>query len=104
MNTFIWVLLILVFIALMVLFKFKEIRHQFGLVVIAMLFLFLAFSVYSVYSKHKVDLTTFDGVVEAGKIYVTWLGGVGHNIVKVTGYAVHQDWGFNKANLTNVGK
>ena len=104
MNTFVWILLILVFVVLMVLFKFKEIRHQIGLVVIAMLLLFLVFSVYSVYSKHKVDLSTFDGAIEAGKIYVTWLGGVGHNIAKVTGYAVHQDWGFNSNNSTSVRK
>lgn len=98
MNTFVWVLLILVFIVLLVLFKFKEIRHQFGLVIVTFLLIFLAFSVYSVYSTHKVNFSTFDGVVEAGKIYVTWLGGVGHNIAKVTGYAVNQEWGFNNTN------
>ena len=67
MSIIVWIFLILIVMALMVLFKFKELRHKIGLVFITLLLIFLAFSVYNVYSTHSVNLTTFDGVLDAAR-------------------------------------
>jgi len=104
MTTFMWIIIALIVIVLMVVFKFKEVRHKFGLVIVIFLVVFLVFSIYRVYSTNDVDLQSFDGVVAAGKIYFSWLGNLGHNVADISGYAVKQDWGFkNKTTNSTIG-
>ncbi len=94
----IWLWIAVALIVLMVFFKMKEIRHKFGLVVIALILLFLVFSFSQIYSKQKPDLKSFDGISQVIKVYFSWLSSIGKNILGVSGYAVHQDWGLNLTN------
>ena len=100
MAPMIWFWIILALIVLMVLFKFKEIRHKIGLITIAIIALFFVFSFLQLRTIHKIDLTTFDGVLSAGRIYVSWMGNVVSNIVGVSSYVVDQQWGINVSNLS----
>ncbi len=94
-----WILIILLILILIVMFKFKEIRHKIGLLVVTGILLFLIFSIAQLYRSHSLDLTSFDGIVAAGKIYFSWLGNVFHNLVKTSSYVVQQNWGLNVSNL-----
>ncbi|HLC31154.1 MAG TPA: hypothetical protein VJK51_00660 [Candidatus Nanoarchaeia archaeon] len=95
-----WILIgILIFLALLLL-KFKEIRHRFGLIVILFLALFLIITATKVYSTNKADLSTLEGIIFAGKQYINWLSAVWKNLWTVGGYAVKQDWAFNVTNST----
>jgi hypothetical protein len=84
-------LIVLVFLFL----KYREIRHKLSFVVILFLLLLLGLSFWNVYSTNKLDLGTFDGFVNAGKVYFNWIGGVLGNAKVLTTYAVKQDWGIS---------
>lgn len=90
----------LVLIGLIILFKFKEIQHKIHLTLIAGFLLFAVGSILAVYKSHSIDLTTFEGFLSLGKFYVLWLKQLGHNVVDITGYVVHQDWVSNVTNIT----
>ena len=90
-----WWLIVIAVVVLLVMFKFKEFRHRFGLIAMGLLVLFLIGSFGQLYASHQLDLTSFDGIVHAGKVYFSWLGSAGSNVLKLGGYAVKQDWGVN---------
>ena len=90
-----WVLVITVLVVLFLLFKFKAMRHKIGLVVSISLLVFFFVSFGQLYFTHDLDLSTFDGVLSAGKIYFSWLGSFTGNVVKVSTYAVKQNWELN---------
>ncbi len=93
-----WIWIVVILIVLVILFKFKEIRHKVGLLIAALFLIFLFVSVSQVYSQQDVDLTSFDGVVYAGKVYFSWLGNVFKTAFHVSNYVIHQDWELNKSN------
>jgi hypothetical protein len=97
-----WFIIAGIAIIAIIALKFKHIEHRFHSLKTLLLVLVLAFLIFSVgqlYLSHAIDLTTFDGIVAAGRIYFSWLGGFFHNIVKISGYAVNQDWGMNTSVL-----
>jgi len=98
-----WVIIAIIVIAALFLLKFKETRHKLGFFVVLAIILFLVLGASHVYSKNKVDLTSFDGVMGAGKMYFSWLGQVFGNIGKVSSYVVKQDWGINESNNSSNG-
>ncbi len=103
MNFLIILGILLVIVVLLVLFKFKELRHQFSLIFIVLLVLFLLLSVGTVFTKNKIDLKTFDGVLLAGKLYFSWLGSMFNNVVHISGYAINQEWDIgNSTQVTNI--
>ena|SRR3989338_513414 len=87
-----WLLISVLVVAAMVILKFKEIRHQAGMLVGLGLLVFLVLSFGTISATHNVDLTTFDGVTYAGKLYVVWLKSVVSNVGSVSSYVIKQDW------------
>lgn len=94
-----WLLIALLVIVVFLFLKYRELRHKLSFIVILILFLLLGLSFWNVYSTNHVDLGTFDGVVKAGKLYFSWLGGVLGNAKTLTAYAVKQDWGIGHQEL-----
>lgn len=95
---------LIVLIGLLAIFLFVKLMNRgqdiwsYFVVVIAIFFLLtLAY----VSTQPGIDLTTFDGWVELGRLYMAWLGRLGQNVGRVTGNAVKLDWAVNpNANLT----
>lgn len=81
-------------------FKFKEIQHKVQLIFIGGFVLFALGSIWTVYSRHDIDITTFDGFLALSKFYLVWLKQLGHNIADISGYVIHQDWTANSTNVT----
>lgn len=49
--------------------------------------------------NHELDLSTVPGIIEAGKIYTSWLSGVFVNVKSITAYASKQNWkDYNRTN------
>jgi hypothetical protein len=96
-----WLIAVLVLIGFLF-FKYKENRHKFGLIAIILLLLFLVLSFGQLYFSNNMDLSTFDGIVSAGKVYVAWLGGAAGNVANIGGYAIKQDWQTNTTAVKNI--
>ena len=93
-----WIILAVLLVVLVVLFfKAKHFKHGLGSYFLVFIMIFLIASTSYVYLTNDVDLTTFDGLVNCGKVYFSWLGGVFHNTKQITAYAVKQDWSANSS-------
>jgi len=107
-----WLIVVLVIVLLVALFiRILNSNDIFVLTVIKekffyfFIFIFLAIFVISVINIHRtndIDLTSFDGVKVAVKLYYNWFASFFSNVFKVTGYAVHQDW-ISPGNETSGG-
>jgi len=105
-----WIIGIIGFFLFLMLYKSQNVMAIFSLlkrnifiVLIVAFILFVSFSVYRVSVSHDVSFKSFDGIVGAGKVYLTWLKSIFVNLGKVTGYAVQQDWVLNNSTI-NVTK
>lgn len=102
-----WIIGVVAFILFVTLYKSQDFmaifsllkRNIFVFIAIALI-LFVSFSLYKVSINHDVSFKSFDGIVNAGKVYLVWLKSVFTNFGKVTGYVVQQDWMLNSSNIT----
>ena len=60
----------------------------------------LAFSVYHVFVKYDLSLTSYSSLVNAAKVYAVWVKSLFSNLSGITGYAAKQDWLLNAKNAT----
>lgn len=86
-------------IAIWVIIEFKRLKHKmFAILLIGMiLFSYISFSL--VFKEEKIDFKTVPGLIDASKIYFTWLGSLFGNMKSITTYAVNMDWNKNETNL-----
>ena len=68
------------------------IKNNFFYFFVVLVFIFFAISLTHIHTTYDIDLTSGQGILQAGGIYIDWLVNVFHNLVKVTGYAAKQDW------------
>ena len=76
-----YVIIAAIIIVLMLMFKFKEIRHKASLIFMAGILVFLFLSFMQVYTSSDVDLKSFDGVSKVTKLYFSWLGYKRHTVI-----------------------
>jgi len=100
-STTLIVVLILV-IAIWLIIEFKRFRHKILAVFLILLILFTYFSFSAVIKGRDLDLKTFSGINEAGKIYVLWLGGLFKNFKTITTNAIDMDWKVNETEELNL--
>ena len=86
---------IIFLVGLVALTKFSHLRSHLFYKTIAVIFvLFLASAAY-VYLSSGISLATYNGFLDFGKAYYSWLGNLFGNVGSISGYAVKQDWGVN---------
>jgi hypothetical protein len=96
-----WIYLLgFVIIAGLVLIKFTDVKHRIKFYLVTILLTFGILSTGYVYLTNDIQLNTFDGWLSAGKAYFNFLAAFGDNLIKISGYAVQQDWGANVTNAT----
>jgi hypothetical protein len=91
----IWAIVGILVVVALILLEFKDLKHRMLLIVVLVALGFLVTSVGIVYFAHDIDLKSFDGIVEATKIYFIWLGNFFDNVGDATGYVINQDWSAN---------
>jgi len=96
-----WVIIITLIIITIILVRAKEIKHRIWLAAIILFALFIILTFGHVSSSNNADLTTFEGLMAAGKFYFAWIQGVVANMFDISGYVVKQNWGINS---TVIGK
>lgn len=89
-TTFFIVAVVVIIIWLVI--EVKRLKHKLWAFFLIGLIIFTYISFTVSLKNQDVDLTSIDGVINAGKLYVAWLGGVFHNAKAVTAYAAKQDW------------
>ena len=83
---------------------FSILKQNFFLIFVILIILFFSFSLYNIHSKYDFDLTTYDGIISTGRVYLIWIKSVFGNAGKITGYAIQQDWVLNSTNITGAVK
>ncbi len=94
-----WILIGILVVAAMIILKFKEIRHQAGIFVGLAVLVFLVVTFGSISAAYDVDLNSFDGFMQASKLYMAWLRHAFGNVAETTAYVVNQDWGLNASSV-----
>ena len=91
-----FILVLVLIVAVWLIIEFKRFRHKILAVFLILLILFTYFSFSAVIKDKGVDLKTFDGMKEAGKLYVLWLGNLFKNVKVVTSNAIDMNWKMNE--------
>ena len=90
-------ILVVVLIAVIWLFiEFKRFRHKMLAVFLIVLILFTYISFSAVIKNKNIDLKTFEGIKQAGHLYVLWLGNAFKNVKVVTSNVINMNWQANE--------
>jgi hypothetical protein len=97
-----WIVLVLVFLGIFIFLKLSP-GMRFGrtwTLVVGLLIGFFVITLGYVLSRPDVsaNLSSFDGVMSALKIYVTWIGTIFNKATTISGNVINTDW---TSNLTS---
>lgn len=77
--------------------EFRRFKHKFFAILLIALILFGYISYLYVFHDQEVDFKSVSGIVDAGKVYLSWLGSVVFdNLKTLTSNAVKMDWRGNQ--------
>lgn len=79
-------------IVVWILLEVKRVKHKIFSVFILGLIVFIYFSFVFVLRGKSLDLTSFEGIRQAGALYFSWWGLVFVNLKTVTANAIHLNW------------
>ena len=96
-------IIILALIALVwVLAEMQKLKHKLWAIVLIGLIVFAYISFALVLKDQDVDYTSPSGILQASKVYFSWLGGMLGNFKTMTSYAIGLDWTPPEENIPNV--
>jgi hypothetical protein len=87
--------------AIWLIIEFKRMRHKILAIFLIVLILFTYFSFSAVIKEKNLDLKTFDGMKEAGRLYFLWIGNAFTNVKVITSNAINLSWGVNETSNLN---
>ncbi len=88
-------------VAIWVFLELKRFRHRILAVFLIALLLFTYFSFTFVFHNKPLDLSSIDGMKQAGGVYADWLGSVFLNFKSLTTNAIKMNWGANNTTVLN---
>ncbi len=89
-STIIFLSLIIAVIWIIV--EVKRLKHKLGAIFLIVLIVFSYLSFFAVFNSQELDLKSPLGLVDASKIYFSWLGSVFTNLKMLTTNAIHLNW------------
>lgn len=95
-----WIILGTFVVLVVLLLEFKDIKHRLFFFAMAGLIVFILSTFIYVAFKSNASFTSFQGFIDAGKLYFLWLDGFFGNLGKISAYAVKQNWGNVASNVT----
>lgn len=96
-----WLLIAIIVLALIIILKVATFRHKLTITIIILLVLFFYISFGVVARNQALNFKTASGILEAGKLYFSWVGNAFTNVKALTGSAVDMDWTEDGKNLTD---
>ncbi len=76
-------------------------RHKIGLIVFALIILFLYVTSWVVLTKNNLDFNSTEGFADAAKVYLGFLGNGFQNLKALAGRAIDMDWTSTNGTLFN---
>lgn len=83
-------------IAIWVIIEIKRMKHKFLAIFLIGLILFVYLSFAFVTKGQDINLKTTSGLIQATKLYFSWLSSAFVNLKTITANAIDMDWGLNK--------
>jgi len=77
--------------------ELRRFKHKLWAMLIILLLLFAYVSFTLTLKGKDIDFKSVPGLIQAGKIYFLWLGGIFGNMKSITGNAINMDWGVNES-------
>ena len=97
-----FIIIAILVLAIWIFVEFKRFRHKIWAIFLIALILFTYFSFTSVIKGKDIDIKTFTGMKEAGKLYFLWIGNAFGNLKSITTNAIGMDWrGIEKINQSS---
>ncbi len=87
-----WWVILIIFVAIIILFKFKHVSHKFHLMVILIIILFFYISFSNILSRNEIEINSISGMAVAGEAYYDWMRHVFDNTRTIVGNVVRMDW------------
>jgi hypothetical protein len=84
-------------IAIWVVVEVKRLKHKLFAILLIGFLIFSYISFAYVFKEKEVDYKTIPGVIEASKIYMSWMISIGMNFGHITSNAIKMDWGANQS-------
>jgi uncharacterized membrane protein len=94
------VLVVFIWIAV----EIKRMKHKVFAIVLIALILLAYFSVAVVFKGQNVNLKTIPGIIDAVRVYFTYVGSLFANFVTITSHAIKMDWAGDAPVNQTVGK
>ena len=86
-------------IAIWVIIEIKRLKHKLFAIFLIGLILFGYFSFTVSLRGQDIDIKTVPGIIEASKLYFSWLGSAFGNMKSITTNAIRMDWGVNETGV-----
>lgn len=98
--------IIIAVVAIWIIFELKRggvaFKHRFFAIFLIVLLLFTYFSFTFVLGNKNLDLSSWNGIKQAGAVYYSWLSSVFVNFKTLTTNAIHMNWGAANSTLQNA--
>ena len=88
-----WLFIVVILVALFIFVKATNLGQNLWSYALVAGALFVLVTMIYVGSFTDLSLTSFDGIVDFGKVYFAWMGSFVNNLGTVTGNVVNLDWG-----------
>jgi len=82
-------------VAIWVVIEVKRLQHKLFAIFLIGLILFIYLSGFFVFKGQDIEFTSIEGVMNASKLYLSWMGTVWENTVTIVGNAIQLDWAGN---------
>lgn len=79
--------------------ELRRLKHKLWAIFLIGIVLFAYVSFSLVLKNQDIDYKSVGGLLKAGKIYFSWVGGIFGNMKTITGNAVEMEWGVNDSRL-----
>ncbi len=84
-------------IGIWILVEVKRLKHKVFAVFLIGLILFSYFSFATIFKDSDINFKSADGLIEAGRIYFSWLTSLFVNFKTITINAIKMNWGLNES-------
>ncbi|MBU1136038.1 MAG: hypothetical protein KJ559_00830 [Nanoarchaeota archaeon] len=85
--------------AIWIIIEFKRLKHKLFAIFLIGLILFAYLSFTFTFKGQDLDFKTIPGMIEASKLYFSWIGSAFGNMKSITTNAVKMDWGGNETKV-----